>query len=552
MVTKPIALWGFMGSGKTSVGKALAQKLGYEFVDTDELIAQRFGKPIPQIFAEDGEAAFRRTETQVLSELIQRQRIVLATGGGMPTVPENLALLRLNALNFYLRVPVEVLYERLATVQDRPLLQGFPDRYFRIASLLAQRERFYTQAQFIVPCGRQTPEQIAERIFAWVRALDDGDDAVTVNLSDRSYPVIVGDNLLERLERIFAAVPLNEPFAIIADESVAELLGKKVHERLQRLGKAHLVTVPSGEGSKSVEQAIRLWQWLADLAFPSDGTVAAVGGGVVGDLSGFVAATYMRGVAFAQIPTTLLAMVDSAIGGKTAIDLPQAKNLVGAFHQPRLVLCDLATLATMPDRPFLAGLAEVVKYGVIADPALFAYLDEQAEWIVRRHPTALRAIIVRSASVKASVVAADEREETGLRMVLNYGHTFGHALEAATGFSLLHGEAVAIGMTAEAYLAWRLGLCDREVLERQTEVLRKLDLPTRLPQVPDAPSVTLDTLMAAMGRDKKRRGATLRFALPKRLGEVTITDAPVPETLLTEAWEFVKTAATGETAATGD
>ncbi len=539
MVTKPVALWGFMGSGKTSIGKMLAQKLGYEFVDTDELIAQRLGKPIPQIFAEDGEAAFRRMETQVLSEVIQRQRVVLATGGGMPTVPENLALLRLNALNFYLRVPVEVLYGRLEMAQDRPLLQGPFDRYFRIATLLSQRERFYTQAQFIISCGRQTPDQIAERIFLWVRALDDSDDAVTVDLGDRGYPVVVGDDLLERSERIFAAVPLNGPFAVVADEGVAESLGKKMQERLQRLDKAHLVTVPSGEGSKNVEQAIRLWQWLADLALPRNGTVVAVGGGVVGDLAGFVAATYMRGVAFVQIPTTLLAMVDSAIGGKTAIDLPQAKNLVGAFHQPRLVVCDLAALTTMPDRPFLAGLAEVVKYGVIADPALFAYLDEQAQLIVRRHPVALRAIIIRSASIKASVVAADEREETGLRMVLNYGHTFGHALEGATGFALLHGEAVAIGMTAEAYLAWRLGLCDRDVLERQTDVLRKLELPTHLSQVPDAPTVTIDTLMAAMGRDKKRQGATLRFALPKRLGEVTITDTPVPETLLTEAWEFV-------------
>lgn len=539
MVTKPVALWGFMGSGKTSIGKMLAQKLGYEFVDTDELIAQRLGKPIPQIFAEDGEAAFRRMETQVLSEVIQRQRVVLATGGGMPTVPENLALLRLNALNFYLRVPVEVLYGRLEMAQDRPLLQGPFDRYFRIATLLSQRERFYTQAQFIISCGRQTPDQIAERIFLWVRALDDSDDAVTVDLGDRGYPVVVGNDLLERSERIFAAVPLSGPFAVVADESVAESLGKKMQERLQRLDKAHLVTVPSGEGSKNVEQAIRLWQWLADLALPRNGTVVAVGGGVVGDLAGFVAATYMRGVAFVQIPTTLLAMVDSAIGGKTAIDLPQAKNLVGAFHQPRLVVCDLAALTTMPDRPFLAGLAEVVKYGVIADPALFAYLDEQAQLIVRRHPVALRAIIIRSASIKASVVAADEREETGLRMVLNYGHTFGHALEGATGFALLHGEAVAIGMTAEAYLAWRLGLCDRDVLERQTDVLRKLELPTHLSQVPDAPTVTIDTLMAAMGRDKKRQGATLRFALPKRLGEVTITDTPVPETLLTEAWEFV-------------
>lgn len=538
MVTKPIALWGFMGSGKTSVGKALAQRLGYDFVDTDELIARRCGKPIPQIFAEDGEAAFRRMEAQVLAELLQRRRLVLATGGGMPTVPENLALLRLNALNFYLRVPVEVLYERLATATDRPLLQGFSDRYFRIAALLTQRERFYTQAQFIVACGRKTPEQIADHISAWARALNDDDDAVTVDLGERSYPVVVGDDLIARLDFLTAAANLSPPFAVIADESVAEW-GKHACERLQRLGDAHGTTVPSGETSKSIEHAVRLWQWLAELALPRSGTVYAVGGGVVGDLVGFVAATYMRGVACVQVPTTLLAMVDSAIGGKTAVDLPQAKNLVGAFHQPRLVVSDLATLRTMSDRAFIAGLAEVVKYGVIADPMLLNYLDEQAPLILRRHPTTLRAIVVRSAAIKASVVAADEREETGLRMVLNYGHTFAHALEAATHFALLHGEAVAIGMTAEAYLAWRLNLCDREVLERQTQVLRRLGLPTRLTELPDAPTVSVDGLMAAMWRDKKRRGSVLRFALPKRIGEITVTNEPIPEPLLQEGWAFV-------------
>lgn len=539
MVTKPIAIWGFMGSGKTVVGKALAQKLGYEFVDSDELVGQRANKPIPQIFAEDGEAAFRRMEAELLTELLQRQRIVIATGGGMPTVPENLIALRMKALNFYLRVPTEVLYERLTTMQDRPLLQGFSDRYWRIATLLTQRERFYTQAQFIIPCGRQTFEQIAERIFAWVRALDDGDDALAVDLKERGYPVIIGNDLLARLERLSDASRLNAPFAIIVDESLAEF-GKTVHERLQRLGTTHLKTVLSGEESKSIEQAVALWNWLSEVALPRNGTVVAIGGGVVGDLAGFVSATYMRGVAVVQVPTTLLAQVDSAIGGKTAIDFPHTKNLVGAFHQPRLVACDLLTLRSLPERAFIAGLAEVVKYGVIADPSLFTYLDEQAPLILRLHPVALRSIVTRSVAIKAQVVAADEREETGLRTILNYGHTFGHALEAATGFQVLHGEAIAIGMTAEAYLAWRLGLCEKGVLEQQTEVLRKMELPTKLSEAPfRMPMPSPDELNAIILRDKKRLGKIIRFALPKRIGEVVVTSEPVPDQLITETWQFV-------------
>ncbi len=539
MVTKPIAIWGFMGSGKTSVGKALAQKLGYEFIDTDEVIAQRFGKPIPQIFAEEGETAFRRAESELLTELLQRQRIVIATGGGMPTVPENLASLRTKALNFYLRVPTDVLYERLATVRDRPLLEGFADRYWRIATLLRQRERFYTQAQFIIHCGRQTPEQIAERIFAWVRALENDDDAVTVDLQERSYYVLVGNDLLSRVERISQASNLQPPFAVVHDESV-DKFGELICERLGRLGKSERRGVPSGEASKNIEQAIALWHWLAEMAMPRNGTLFAIGGGVIGDLVGFVAATYMRGVHYVQVPTTLLAMVDSSIGGKTAIDLPHAKNLVGAFHQPSLVISDLTTLKTMPDRAFIAGLAEVVKYGVIADPALLQYLHHNADFILRRHPTALRAIIARSASVKANVVALDEREQTGLRMILNYGHTFGHALEAATNFQLLHGEAVSIGMTAEAYLAWRLGWCEREILDEQTEVLQALELPTKLKEVSGpVPEPDLETLTEIMQRDKKRKGSLLRFALPKRFGEISITDFPVPDDLVTDAWSFV-------------
>ncbi len=539
MVTKPIALWGFMGSGKTAVGKVLAQRLGYEFVDTDEVIVQRFGKPISQIFAEEGEAAFRKAEQELLMELLQRQRLVIATGGGMPTVPENLAALRTKAVNFYLQVPTEVLYERLATVRDRPLLEGFSERYWRIATLLTQRERFYTQAQFIVRCQRQTPEQIAKQIFLWVRALENEDDAVTVNLGERSYPVVIGTDLLNHCERFVTAAALQPPFAVIADESVREW-GQKVRDRLERLGKAELTTVPSGEESKSVEQAIALWHWLAENAMPRNGTMVAVGGGVTGDLVGFVAATYARGIAYTQVPTTLLAMVDSAIGGKTAIDLPHAKNLIGAFHQPSLVLCDLATLDTMPDRPFIAGLAEVVKYGVIADPALLSYLKENAYFILRRHPLALRVIIARSVAVKAQVVALDEREQTGLRVMLNYGHTFGHALEAATQYALLHGEAVAIGMTAEAYLAWRLGWCDREVLEAQREVLQALELPTRLKEVSaPVPEPDIPTLIAFMQRDKKRKGSLIRFALPKGLGETAVTDFPIPDDLLVDAWAFV-------------
>jgi 3-dehydroquinate synthase len=284
------------------------------------------------------------------------------------------------------------------------------------------------------------------------------------------------------------------------------------------------VAVPAGEGSKSLATAGELYEQLATLAADRKTPVLAVGGGVVGDLAGFVAATYNRGLPLLMVPTTLLAMVDSSVGGKVGINLPQGKNLVGAFHQPAAVWIDTSFLATLPDREYRSGLAEVVKYGVILDAELFAWLEQNADAVLAREPAAVGRVVARSCRLKADVVERDEREETGLRMVLNYGHTFAHAFEAVGGYGAwLHGEAVAAGMMCASRLAERRGLIQAEVTERQAALLTRFGLPTAR-----RPEWDADRLIEAMRRDKKNVGGRLRFVLPTRLGQVAPFD-DVPE-----------------------
>jgi 3-dehydroquinate synthase len=282
---------------------------------------------------------------------------------------------------------------------------------------------------------------------------------------------------------------------------------------------AQIVSVPSGEKSKCVAEAERLWKKLAELGADRTTLVVALGGGVVGDLAGFVAASYARGVAFLQVPTTLLAQVDSSVGGKVGVNLPGAKNMVGAFWQPVGVLIDTQTLETLPEREYVSGLAEVVKYGVILDAEFFARLERDAAALVAKEHGVLLDVIARCCRLKADIVEADEREETGRRSVLNYGHTFAHAVEAVAGYGeLLHGEAVSIGMMCAARLAERLGRVDIEFVARQERLLAALKLPVELPALDD------NALLEAMTHDKKVADGRLKFVLPTRLGEVELVD----------------------------
>lgn len=359
-----------------------------------------------------------------------------------------------------------------------------------------------------------------------------GQRLVHVNLADRSYDIHIGSELLSLVGETVApwikaqAGSSANPSALIVTDSNVARLASRVERSLTGNGwRTATFSMAPGEPSKSLEVVSQAWDRLVEFSADRRTVVFAVGGGVVGDAAGFVAATFARGLPFIQVPTTLLAMVDSSVGGKVGINHPRAKNLIGAFHQPLGVLIDTATLAGLPAREYRAGLAEVVKYGVILDSAFFEFLERRAEALNSRDSATLLDAISRSCELKAHVVEEDEFETTGLRAILNYGHTFAHAFEALCGYGeLLHGEAVAIGMVFASRLAEQLGRIDADVTERQVQLLESVGLPIVLPQ-PE--TIRIDDVLDRMKLDKKTVAGTLRFVLPTRLGAVElVTDVP--------------------------
>ncbi|GDX96356.1 3-dehydroquinate synthase [Planctomycetia bacterium] len=363
------------------------------------------------------------------------------------------------------------------------------------------------------------------------------DQAASMARENRSYDIVVGPGVIVGIGPALKAAAASRAL-LIADAAVLETHAARVAESLRSAGiTTESIAVPSGEAAKSLDQAGRLWDACARLAIDRQTHVVAVGGGVVGDLAGFVAATFARGLPVWQVPTTVIAQVDSGIGGKTGINLDAGKNLVGAFWQPRGVFADIDVLATLPDREFASGFAEVVKYGMILDAGFFEWLEENASRIMAREPSPLTAAVERSAALKALVVERDERETTGLRVALNYGHTFAHAIETVFGYgALLHGEAVAIGMARAARLAAMLGRLPEAVVDRQDRLLTLLSLPTALSAGinPTAEKPAADALIDVMRRDKKSLAGRLRFVLPDRIGHVELVDG-IPETLVRRA-----------------
>jgi 3-dehydroquinate synthase len=350
-----------------------------------------------------------------------------------------------------------------------------------------------------------------------------GEYIMRVNLGERGYDIHVATGTPDGVGP-FARARCRGTLAFVVADVAVRIHAGHVEKSLAAAGfQAHVHFLPSGESQKSLAVASQLYDRLVDLHADRRTLVAAVGGGVIGDLAGFVAATFNRGLPLLMVPTTLLAMVDSSVGGKVAVNHPRAKNLIGTVYQPVGVWIDTATLATLPDREYRSGLAEVVKYGVILDAEFFAYLETHAEALLQREPDVVRQVITRCCRLKADVVEKDERDETGLRAVLNYGHTFGHAFETAAGYGRwLHGEAVAAGMICASRLAERLGRIDPELTHRLQRLLETFDLPTAPERWP------AEQLLATMRSDKKALAGRLRFVLPRCLGEVEMVDE-VPE-----------------------
>ena len=520
MNDRNLVITGFMGTGKSVVSRLVAARLGRELVDTDQLIQARTGRAIPDLFEREGEAYFRQLEAEVCRELSVARGWVVATGGWLLGPPGNRVAVEAGGLVICLHADVSALAERLGTDEGRPMLEGTDNRRpttdggweKRLERLLAQRQPTYRSFPLQVDTSRLTPKQVAERVLGLWQAFQDSrvPDALPVLAPGGDYAVLIGEGLLAHLGALLMGLGRWTTVAVVSDEVVGRLHAERAAASLEHagLGVARC-SMPAGEAHKTLATVSELYTQFLAAGLDRSGLVLALGGGVVGDVAGFAAATYMRGLPLVQVPTTLLAMVDSSVGGKTGVDLPAGKNLVGAFKQPALVAIDPTILATLPAADFRAGLAEVVKAGVIGSPQLLARLEDgraDLAWIIRQ-----------AVAVKAEVVQADPYER-GRRAVLNLGHTFGHAFEVLSDYQLRHGEAVAMGMAAAARLAVDLGRCPPDVAQRIVALLDHLDLPTA------APGYDPEAVWAAMASDKKKQGTHLRFVLPLDIGRVEVFD----------------------------
>lgn len=522
---------GFMASGKSRIGSLTAASLGWKFFDLDKLIEDKTGKAIPRIFAEDGEAAFRRMEMEALREVAGLGPMVASLGGGTLLNPEAIDLIRADGVLVGLHASPEVILERVNRKKEsRPLLAGLDDeaKMAKIKEMLAVRKPLYDLADIKFESDEKIPHHVLTRKIVHRLQIEEL-SSLKVELADRTYPIYVEENLAGHIDSIAAKTGCPQRFLIVTDQNLKNHQKRMLEQLRTSLGDCRVFFFKSGEEEKSLKSLNKLFTFMLRHAYPRKTTLVAFGGGVTGDMVGFAAAVYLRGIDFIQVPTTLLSMVDSSVGGKTAVNHPLGKNLIGAFYQPKAVAISLESLETLPPREFLAGMAEVVKYGVIRDPGFFAFLEENAAGILEKRPDLLRETVLRSCAIKADVVGKDERETAeGGRAILNYGHTFGHAFEVLGGYGLLpHGLAVALGMRVAARLAVLLGMLDEAGEKRQNDLLDKLGMPRHFPRKWDEGKA-----WEAMGLDKKVDDGSRVYILPTRIGEVVpVRDVP-KETVL--------------------
>jgi len=547
-----IVITGFSGTGKTWVASEVARRLNWAFIDTDEEVVRLAGKRISDVFRQEGESRFRVLEREVIEKACKQKRAVIAIGGGAMVDPRNYEVLAKSGFIFCLEARPETIHQRLfedaaydSELEVRPLL-NVDNPLERIRKLKASRQVYYANADWTVHTDSLSIDQVVEEVIrGWrmlrfrVNNMDDRYIACQVTTATQSYPVFVGYGLLDMLGEKIGESGLSGVINIISDENVFSVYGSRVEKVLRNSGfKVNSLVVPPGEATKCMDWVSKIYDFLVKNRVERNDILVAFGGGMVGDLAGYVAATFLRGIPWIQVPTSLMAMVDASIGGKVAVNHPLGKNLIGAFYQPVFVLADCQALGTLPERELTSGWAEVVKYGLIWDKGFFEFLEDATSKLVMLETDAVSKAITRSAAIKAQIVSQDEKER-GIRTILNYGHTIAHGLEAATQYRyFLHGEAVAIGMMGAAKLSQKLGLLPEEVVSRQQSLLRNFGLPVKVPcefvdacypeggeegnSGQDKRSKAISAVTGAMELDKKIRAKAIRWVLLEDIGRVTI------------------------------
>jgi shikimate kinase / 3-dehydroquinate synthase len=524
-----IFLSGLMGAGKTTVAKALSERTALPRFDLDELIVQQLHGDhaegsISEYFRKRGEPAFRALERATLERLIAEHPVgIFALGGGAVTSVETRRKILGAGLVVTLDASDEVLARRVGSGSGRPLLETKDDEggdvLQRLAQLRAQRAGAYAECHMRVDTGQYDPDRAARAI--WEMAAQ---QPIVVPLEQRTYRVFVGNHNRHTLAARVQDLGHVSSMLVVSDTQVGPAWGRGISTQLRSLGQTvtHLELAP-GESAKTLESVDTIWNAALDVGLDRASLVIAVGGGVVGDLAGFAAATLLRGVRVAHVPTTLLAMVDSAIGGKTGFDTRHGKNLVGAFHQPSFVLSDVHVLSSLQHAERRAGLAEVVKSAWIDGEASVAQLEADAEALAAGDEEATTRAIRMAAQLKARIVTEDERE-SDVRAKLNLGHTLAHAIEASSGYAgIRHGEAVSIGMVAACRVAVRMGRMQPEAAARAERLLDKLGLPTRV-----EPFLS-ERVLSFISADKKRKGERVSFVSPGAPGDIMMVPLPLAE-----------------------
>ncbi len=488
-----IVITGFMGTGKTTVGEIVARQLDCKFVDMDEVIEQRTGLSIPQIFHSYGEGFFRAIELGLAHELATQSGLVIATGGGTLVADELREVMGQQATLVCLNATEAEIRERLAETDGRPLAGDWE-------RLLAQRQAAYAKITHQIETSGKSPAEIADEIAALAQQ-----PLHVKTPAGGGYKIWIGQGILNGIDRHIDAMGLRDHVVVVSNDKVAPLYGEGL---VSKLPHADLIAVADGEEHKNLGTVSRIYDEMLALGADRHTVLIALGGGVTGDIAGYAAATYMRGIRLIQMPTTLLSMVDSSVGGKVGVDLPQGKNLIGAFKQPQLVVIDTDVLETLPALQWRCGMAEVIKHGLISRPSLLDPKLWEKENIVQ--------LVREAVQVKVQVVEADPFEQ-GIRAHLNLGHTFAHAIEKVTHYAVPHGEAVAIGLVKAARLSRNLGLIDAGLVERIEAILKQIGLPIDI-------DLDAHSWYAAMSTDKKWKAGKSRFVLLKGLGAATIVE----------------------------
>ncbi|MDN5331696.1 MAG: shikimate kinase / 3-dehydroquinate synthase [Tepidanaerobacteraceae bacterium] len=530
MVGKNIVLSGLPGSGKTTVGRLLAKELSWFFLDTDRLVEDLAGMTIPEIFEKYGEEKFREMETIAISKASKLKNAVISTGGGALTRRQNVKFLKENGIIVFLDASLDILFSRLENDASRPLLASgsLKEKKERLSLLYRERYELYRQTADLILKAGENPERIAENILKelYRRGLKKEkaileDESLLVKTPSRNYRVKIGYKFFKRPLLEFLKEQTVSKAVIVTNPLLNQLACGDFLLSAKKEGlNVDAILIRDEEERKNPETLLEIFDKFASLNLDRDSVVVAIGGGVTGDMAGFAAATYMRGIRWIYVPTTLLAQVDASIGGKVAVNHGSFKNLIGAFHQPSLVVTDIGFLDVLPDEVYSDGMAEVVKSAVI-DGDLFYFLEENASKVRERDPRAMLSMVASCLRLKSRIVQEDEHDR-GMRMLLNLGHTFGHAVEAASGYKTTHGKAVSVGIVYETWLSCRLGYAQKEIEERIRELLKFFNLPVSLKEI--GAFLKIQDLFEFMKADKKATFGKMRFALPFKIGDVKVVE----------------------------